>query len=350
VTGGEGLALLRARVASIAGLLPRVPEALAAAPDAALALASSRRLIASGVGLSEGPARALVALAREEGRDARFVPLSAFARAEPPGGRDAQLVLFSQGLSPNARMALAHAGAYAAPPVLVTSVARAPAGVLALRLPPAAEDRLLLRVVGPAVATYAVACVVAPELAARHGAAVAAAYARGGQDGDDRRGCGDGRVELACLTLAAAPTRPVAFVTAAACDPELLFGLRWKVLEALRVNDPPVWDVLQIAHGPVQSFWDAPLTLIALERAGDVAGDALVDRLAGALAERHALIRLRARLPGALALFEWDAALDHALLEALARAALPLDTWAGGPVDAALYAVDRAPGRAGEPE
>ena len=69
---------------------------------------AGRRYLVTGIGVSEGPARCLVSLLARGGRCAVFLPLSAFAEGPPPGAWDT-LVLFSQGLSPNAQIALSFA-------------------------------------------------------------------------------------------------------------------------------------------------------------------------------------------------------------------------------------------------
>ena len=69
---------------------------------------AAARLVATGIGSSEAHARLLAHLVAERtGRRARFVPASALLA---PGAAPAAdtLVVFSQGLSPNARLVLAH--------------------------------------------------------------------------------------------------------------------------------------------------------------------------------------------------------------------------------------------------
>ena len=77
-----------------------------------------------GVGASEMPARLLVNLLVTSGMRARFVPISSFAGEGPSSDlvKTQTLVVYSQGLSPNARMALAHGARYRRS-ILFTSVA-----------------------------------------------------------------------------------------------------------------------------------------------------------------------------------------------------------------------------------
>jgi hypothetical protein len=314
---------------------------LAAVPEAIRALAGGELpVVATGGGLSEGPARVLVALLQGAGRRARFVPQSAFAVGPNVADPRALLVMFSQGLAPNARFPLPHVRSFAH--ALLVSSVRAGAGnlaserVLALRdagchvwsLPPASEDRLLLRVVGPGVSLVAalrIAATLAPEsLSASFdglGGVVARALLAPASDlfGDARRP----------IVIVAAPQLV-----------ELAMPLRWKLLEGLRIGDPPVWDPLQFAHGPLQSVFDERTSFIFLRCASD-ASDALFVRLRDVLAQAapglHHVVELRATLDSPLAVVELDALLDAALLATLARHPLALDDWPCRGKDGPLY-------------
>ncbi len=107
-----GHALLQQRVDAVWGLLRGVLESPVGAP-VELPLAG---VVVTGVGSSEAHARYLVGLLNEwTPVPAEFVPLGAFA--EPgvigPSRRRRGLVVFSQGLAPNARLALDRAGEFA---------------------------------------------------------------------------------------------------------------------------------------------------------------------------------------------------------------------------------------------
>src|SRR5690606_37822450 len=102
---------------------------------------------------SEAPARILAEALLERGLPARFVSLSEFALDSPSGD---SLVVFSQGLSPNAHLPLA-AGERFARRYVVTSVepsardALEPfitAGFTPIIAPPREEKGLLVRLVG----------------------------------------------------------------------------------------------------------------------------------------------------------------------------------------------------------
>lgn len=321
--GARSLALLRDRVG-------RIPDGIArdlarALPPLGSTLSRARRFTATGTGGSEGPAQAFVAALQERGIAARFRPLSSFALDHE---REGALVVFSQGMSPNARLALRHAGPDT---VLVTALdelgegpgyeaLRAAAGRGALICPhgPSDEHGLLVRIEGPTRATL-VGLRLAEVLAPRSAPPVdLPARARRAFD-------------------AAAPAlgqHAVALVTAGDAGP-LAQGLRWKLLEALGIPDPPIWDVLQVAHGPLQQFYDTRATLLAVEGCDEAP---LFDRLGAALVrERHELRRLTATLPHPWGWFEHDAQINAVVLATLTRRPRDLIDWPGKGRDGSLY-------------
>lgn len=328
-----GLQLLRARCRAAREALCAQLRAPMATP--ALADLPRRRFLVTGIGVSEGPARCLAALLRRGGRCAAFLPLSAFAGGIPEGPFDT-LVLFSQGLSPNARLALSRRGAFrdtllvtgegAPPPAaapLLAALERE--GAYVHRHPPALEDGVLLRVIGPALSTLAalrLAAALCPESTAALPLSEAAAVLaepppEAPISGADLEG-------------------PLAFVSCGDYG-ELCHGLRWKLLEGLWIREPQQLDVLQVAHGPFQQFFDGPITLIGLERPG-AGEEPLWARLAQVLEPaRHRLVPLRARLGGPLALLDHDAQCNALLLRALAERPRDLGRWPGQGRDGPLY-------------
>jgi hypothetical protein len=309
--------------------LDELPSALVES-DAVHLPASLGPTTTTGIGASEAPARILAEALLSRGVPARFVPLSAFALEPPSGG---SLVVFSQGLSPNARLSLATAERFTRRYV-VTSVlptggnvldAFITAGFVPIVAPPREERGLLVRVVGPVVAAL-----VALRWGgvAITGAQAAGAYRRG-------RARPGFEIEPSALVLAGISS-------------EGAHLFRWRVLETLLIGDLPTWDVLQIAHGPLQAFHDGPFALLAFEHERSAM---LVDRLAAALSpERHLMHRLRATEPSAAcALFELVGALDACLLTTLRHRPreLRLSRFAG--IDGPLYGLDRSADLGGSP-
>lgn len=290
--------------------------------------------IVSGVGASEGPARLLVAELASAGVPAVFHPVTSFLEETAPEG--AVLVVVSQRLSPNARLPLRHRGRYEAT-ILVTTLdpatdeqarALASEGVCVVVHGPAAEDGLLLRVQGPAVANLTILRV-----------ALAVRAARGLPL--PRWASALDRFELRAAEhepiASEAFFDPIAFV---ACgeDVSLAHGLRHKLLEGLVNGEPHVWDGCGIVHGPLQSFYERRQLLLALVREGDGPSLGVMTRLAKVLdPARHRMLVLRTRLPGPLALFELDLALDALLVAALEARPRDLGNWPGKGVDAPIY-------------
>jgi creatinine amidohydrolase len=334
------LAELRERLARV---VPELAALAARGLPAAVTPASGERYAVTGVGGSEGPARLLVATLRSLGLGARFVPLSAFALGEVAARPGERLCVFSQGLSPNARVALSCAPRFAGGVLFTSALASSPllAGFVAgggrvLTLGPAEETGTLLRVVGPPVAMLA-AVLFAHEVA---GAPVPA-RALAELPSDLEAAAAAARAAIAALPAFAreAAVGRVAFVTAGEeGERGLACGLAIKWLEGLGVDEPPTWDVLEIAHGPFHAFYTEPRLLVALGEGG-----ALFDRLEAMLAPgRHALLRLPAR--GPLARLVVEAAVNELFLAAFERAPRDLRDWPSKGKDAPLYALDEALG------
>lgn len=350
---------LRPRILSLPGVLRQALQELARSAAVAPLSPSDAPIWITGGGMSEGPARYLLASLTERGIAAQYIPLSEFVApnftpdrrseshaAQPMG----TLVLFSQGLAPNARFPLLHGRRFrrlilvtavvpasdrAAPLSARIAAAAGRDGVQVLTLPPPSEEGLLLRVVGPAVGALAAAYLSGVPLATL--SAIPEVYAQ--------------------AAAAAAPTlgrqgglSPVALV-AGGRYMDACFGLRWKLLEGLQLPDPPIWDLLQVAHGPLQSIWRRPHTLILLQRAPVTHETALWEALSSVFgAPQHQLVRLVAgTLPGTLAYFEHDAQLnillERALREENGRGAadvagaerIDLIDWPGHGSDGPLY-------------
>jgi hypothetical protein len=301
-----------------------------------------RTVVTTGIGASEGPARMLAALLVDGGVAARFCPLSDFApnlasdsppdsaRRRGPAGE--LLVLFSQGLSPNARLVLA-ASANFARRWLVTSLDPRTAEPRARELlapfmasdftlvlaPPASESGTLVRLIGPTVAIL---------MALRLAALLL--------DDNGLRECASDAPHAyrTAHTPVALDEAPIALVTVGSSI-EAANAHRWKLLEALLLCDPPVWDVLQFAHGPLQAFYEKPLTILLLERGH---GSPLVARLQKTLSPaRHQVLHLTSERSDALSYFEHAAAIDALLAVTLERAPRDLFDWPARNADGPLY-------------
>jgi hypothetical protein len=297
--------------------------------------------VTSGVGGSEGAARVLAGVLASAGIRARFEPVSTFAMERVTGGT---LVVFSQQLSPNARLVLAARGGFDAT-ILVTalspaaspeSAALAGAGVRIVPHEPADESGLLLRVIGPAV-QLVVALRAAERVAARAEpdrplawsgawASVGPAVLRAGLRGRALvlpASSFDGRIGIVAL----GPLH------------ELATGLRQKLLEGLGRCE--LWEACGLVHGPLQSFFAETATILVLRDEADERQHELGRRLALVVdPARHAMVEVVSTLPGPLALLELDATLNALLWRALQRHPRDLAEWPGKGRDAAIYEID----------
>ncbi len=333
------IALLRERI----GLVPAALRAVASRSWDAAARALEGDIAVTGVGASAGPARLFAWLLAHRGRRAaRFVPLSAFAGKEPPAART--LVVVSQGLSPNARLALQHARRYDRVLVLTSTppAEEGPARVLAEIaarggvvevLPPASEEGTFLRVLGPATAALAV-CAIAER-------------ARGAADLDAIfeaiPGVVTSAAERAMDAAAHVPSErldgPIA-ITSIGVDPSALQAHRWKWLEGLSAPEPCGWDLLEIAHGPIQ--WAPPaLPFLVLASADDDAADLLLrlDRVLAASGQTRIVLGSALRFP--FSFLDHDAQLGALLLRVLDDRPRDLRTSACAVHDEPLYGLGR---------
>lgn len=339
----QSVAALAARIATIP-FHQRAYFALAARGACLPAESRAATLwLTTGIGASEAPARLFAGLLAERGHVARYLPLSMFLDG-PAAPLGARRVVFSQGLSPNARLAFRERHDVART-LLVSSLpashdgeegdflrALLAEGLTLLTIPPPEERGSLVRVVGPAVAMLAALDLAGEIVGDREfvksldqiPAATEQAFAAGQRLAE--------RLPLAELGHA-----PLALISVRQSG-ERAHGLRWKLLEGLGHMDPPVWDVLQVAHGPFQHFYHRRLVLLALA----AVDDPLCARLRQLChPDRHLVVSLPAQLPPPLDVFEHDAALNAILLGALAASPRDLAAWPAQGLDGPLYELGR---------
>lgn len=316
-------------LAQVARAIEGIPRELARALDVPLPASkpSTKTIVTTGIGGSEGPARLLAFRLAQAGRSARFCCVSEFLTTPPAADL---LIVFSQGLSPNGCLALDHTTKFRRSWV-VTSVGYGPArperlarldryragGVEPIVVPPGEEAPMLVRWVGPTVATL-----IALRLAGVLGAP----------------GCTSASLSDAprrYLAERADPLPEALALVLVGVSPEEAHGHRWKILEALLGSDPPVWDALAVAHGPLQALHARPRAILTLERP---MGTSLSARLRDALARTNTrVLRFEASTDDALAPIEHAAQLDAALLATLASKPRDLFDWPGRGRDAPLY-------------
>lgn len=291
----------------------------------------------TGVGASEFPARILVETLGAAGVRARFRSISTYA-VPLSVPRGTSLIVFSQGLSPNARLPFRHASAYDEVHLFTSVVEEGCAHAEVLqhcdgvyRHLPETETGTLLRVVGPACAAL---------LALRWAILVI-------------EGAGL-EVPLWAGLLSEIPTRyekaslsgqplsaPLSGCLAPGALVPMTAALMWKWQEALYTRLPPALDVLSFAHGPLQAFSGKETHLLAFTAPGQ---DELIESLRAATdADLLHLHLLAATLPGPLALFEYDAKLTALALQEMKSQGLSPGDWPGKATDGPLYEVGMDP-------
>jgi hypothetical protein len=291
----------------------------------------------TGAGVSAAISRFTAALLRERGMDARHVPMGAFLChtlevAPQPGD---MLVVFSQELCPNARLVLAHRGAFG-PCVLVTGAASVVPEleqsdrihVVRYRAEP--ESRTLLRLGGPLVAYVAAMQLVQ-------------AWAGAGL-------CYNGpMVASACLEAARQARRLMkraprgmlgASVTLIANGTylDLVDNLRLKIVEGLFQPIAPACDGLNFAHGIFQSIYDRRGTLLLAMRHGSAVDAAILDRIEQMVDPKlHLVVPMPSVLPPPLCILEHEAFLNELVLENIRFSRSDQFQWPGKRADAPIY-------------
>jgi creatinine amidohydrolase/Fe(II)-dependent formamide hydrolase-like protein len=332
-------------LAALRAALERAGESLRAltepAPPASFDPRAARSLRITGVGSSAAHARYLAALLSETlGLPARFVPLDAFPLTPDP--RDV-LVVFSQALSPNARLALVDSAGWLAALLITAAGASRDAerrstleqlrrnGVTVIASAGADEFGTLLRLEGP-LAGYVGAFQLARSLGLPPGTELArapAAYAEALQ-----------RAEPLAQRLAPRLAGEPLLLLASGVYREATDNLRLKLVEGLLRPVPPIADPIEFAHGPFQALAAGRATLLALTRPDAVHEGERLMRLREMLdPERQELVQLSATLPGFAAIFEHEAWVGALLLAAMEYAGIDPARWPGRGADAPIYAL-----------
>lgn len=302
-------------------------------------------VVVTGIGASEGPARLLASYLAEGRRAVQFIPLSGLLAGDhrpwvKTSGASC-LIVFSQALSPNAKIALAARNDFATtllicgPDVHIDERTmngdRRP--ITILRHPPAGETGFLLRVAGPAVAS-ALALVLGTMVL--HGEADEGLLAQCAEAIEKRLHDSVPEVDLL--------QRPPAFLVLGRDGVERNHLLRWTLLEYLNQYDPPSWDLLSFAHGAFQNIFDDTRTLLLLRSSADEALDPVVERLREMLAPtRHTLLEVTSPLPRPWCVLEHLALVQALVLDHVRKHPRDLAEWPGQGRDGAMYTLDKLP-------
>ena len=338
--------LLAARLASI----PATLDAMLARGPAPLSprTLASRRFLVTGTGSSEAHARYLVMLLNLfTDRAAAYLPLSGFVEPAPGAFAGKTLVVWSQGVSPNAQIALrrsrefAHTVLFSASTPAAARAAGKPeraallqglldAGNELVEFPLAEEYTTLIRFVGPLAGYLAALQFVsqlpscrAPLPSAPQLAALLAA--RAPRDLLD-----------AMVKLPSAWSGGFNLVTAAPIS-DFSQNLACKFMEGVYWPCPPISDFLQFAHGPFQQMNAAPKPVIFLQ-GGSAAEAEMVDRSVRMLQEVGlAAFVIKIDAPPLYSIFGYEAALNDLVFAVMRHLRVNQVEWPGKGRDDLLY-------------
>ena len=366
-----GRALLAARVAEAKECVARVPDLLEALKNAPPKL--PRVLVTTGIGTSEGHARHLAeAAVRWMGQPARFATTGSLMHGPPPESKQDWLVVFSQGLSANARHAFRDLEQWGGV-VLVTGLSASPQrdeapspenraclvdlearGVLRIDMGCGTEYGTLLRVVGARVG-YAVAWSFLRTLAYRRLEPLDSLQVDAARlyDAQTHAAHESKRFfpEAESIAPFFAAERSLILVAEGGAL-ELADQLSLKLAEGMLRPQPRAVDVLEFAHGPLQSLALRPMSILYLSQV-DPPPDAAnwLRRFAETLDPAlHDLRVLRARLPLPFAVVEYEAMLDEYVLRVLGETGQDVVDWPGSDREAVLYEAGPILDRLPEPD
>jgi len=345
-----GHALLEQRLAAIEPMV----RAMLAEPLQAIhprTLGASSFLV-TGTGSSEAHARFLVYLLnRHVRRSAEFMPLSGFCALPASLGRGRVLVVVSQGLSPNAQVALRCAGEFAHTVVFTSTTARGAAaagraeraelvrrlqasGVEFFYSPLEEEYATLIRLVGP-VAVYVrmlqfASCLEGggaaglstegelPLLRARAPEAVLARFVR---EAD--------RFRRGFYLVAGAPLS------------EFAHNLAYKFLEGLYWTSPGIWDFLQFAHGAFQEVTVQPRPVVILTGSSAVERDLVRRTVAMLQGARVPYVELESTAEAPLSILEYEAVFNDLVSRLVGHFGVDQRNWPSKGRDDPLYGFAR---------
>ena len=369
-SAARGRELVASRMAAASLVVQSIPSELSVLK--ALRHRLPRMLVATGIGTSEGHARHLAEVAtRFCGQPARFVSTGALAAAPPPGADRDWLIVFSQGLSANARFALSHAEAWRGV-ILVTGLGmeageEVPAekaswldaldrrGVVRVDLGAGTEYGVLLRVIG-ARAGYAVSWSLLRSLASmRLESAPALTFEaealRGAQENAETRADAIFGPDESVSSFFSSDRTLVLVSEDGAL--EFVDQLSLKLAEGLLRPRPRAVDVLEFTHGPLQSIAEEPASILYIRAAlpGAQASNIAAGRKGRDQEEESWLARFRstldparhwlrvvdASLPWPIAAIELEAIFDVFVLRAITEVETDLVNWPGADREAALY-------------
>jgi fructoselysine-6-P-deglycase FrlB-like protein len=330
--------------------IPAVLGQMLAEPPAALqpATLAARRFIVTGTGSSEAHARYLAALLNlHTDRGAAYLPLSGFTASHREAFAGKTLVVFSQGLSPNAQLALrrrdgfAHTVLFTATTPEVAAAAGKPDRAALLRelreaggelvvFPLAEEYTTLIRFVGPMAGYLACLQFTAQLAGCRFPLPPAAAIL-------PLLAAGPPADLLAAMLETPEPFARGFSLVCAAPISEFAQNLACKFMEGVFWPCPLVSDFLQFAHGPFQQMSAHPRPVVILE--GDSPLEAELVRRSVAMLRDAGLPAyvVPVNAPPLYSIFGFEAAFNRLVFALMRRLGTDQVNWPGKGRDDRLY-------------
>ncbi len=308
----------------------------------------ARRFVITGTGSSEAHARYLQMLLNlYTDRSASYLPLSGFTDAHRPAFAGKTLIVFSQGLSPNAQIALrrrsdfSHTVLFSATDVETARRAGKPERALMIeslqteggelvQFPLAEEYTTLIRFVGPMAGYLACLQFVAQLGGCRFAAPRAEEILPllSAQPPDDLR--------QAMLHSPEMFTGGFNLVTAAPIS-DFAQNLACKFMEGLFLPCPPISDFLQFAHGPFQQNTAHPHPVIIFEGSSPMEATLVARsvRMLGHVGIPAYVIKVEA--PPLISIFGFEAALNQLVFSVMQARGVDQINWPGKGRDDLLY-------------
>ena len=308
----------------------------------------TQRFIVTGTGSSEAHARYLVMLLNlYTDRAAAYLPLSGFVESPPDAFEGKALVVWSQGVSPNAQIALRRRGEFAH---CILFSATTPAAARAagkpdraellenlqreggelVEFPLAEEYTTLIRVVGP-MAGY----LAALQFTAQFGGC----RFRPPTTGDILpllQMTAPADLLDAMIRLPSAFSAGFQLITAAPIS-DFAQNLACKFMEGVFWPCPPISDFLQFAHGPFQQMNAHPHPVLILQ-GGSPAEAELVGRSVAMLRDVGlSAFVIRVPVPALYSIFGFEAALNHLVFTVMRHLRVDQVNWPGKGRDDLLY-------------
>ncbi len=328
--------------ATLAGMFERGPAPLKEATRGAA------RFIITGTGSSEAHGRYLAMLLNlYTDRAAAYLPLSGFTGQNTAAFAGKTLVVFSQGVSPNAQMALRHRRDFAH---TILFTASTPASALAagkkdraallqalldeggelIEFPLAEEYTTLIRFVGP-MAGYLACLQFTAQLAGCRFKAPKAneilplLETKPPREALEAMKGNPERFARGFNLLTAAPISD--FAQNLAC--KFMEGLFWPC--------PPISDFLQFAHGPFQQMTAHPHPVLILQGNSKIEAE-LVNRSVEMLREVHLeAYVIRVEAPPLTSIFGFEASLNRLVIDVMRHRGVDQVNWPGKGRDDRLY-------------